>query len=166
MDVMLTSVKWQCVVVYIDGDTIFFKLPEEHLKHIEEVLGLLMATGMTLKVKKCHFISKSINYLGHMISPGKLQVAKMATEAIESLTYPKNISQIWFFHGLRHVYRRFVPGFPKIVAPLKEKLNKGEPSHFVLDDQERRAIYRLRKRPVSLPNLDAPACNYTVRNRY
>lgn len=50
--------------------TIFFKSQEENVNHIEDVfgvLGLLMAAGMTLKLKTDQCFSKLIDYIGHMI---------------------------------------------------------------------------------------------------
>lgn len=54
------SVKWQCAMIYIDEVVVFSQSPEVHVMHIKEVLGLLMASGMALKLKTCHFISKSV----------------------------------------------------------------------------------------------------------
>lgn len=50
VDDILASVKWQCAKVCIDDVIIFSKPPKEHVKHIEEVLGQLMAARMTLKL--------------------------------------------------------------------------------------------------------------------
>lgn len=58
MDVILVSVKLQCAIDYIDIVIIYSKSPEEHVNHIKEVLRLLMAAGMTLKLKKSHFFPK------------------------------------------------------------------------------------------------------------
>lgn len=98
------------------------------MKDFEEVLRLLMAAGMTLKLKKCHFFFDSIDYLGHVIDIGmlgKLHVSKTTTEAIESLQYTKDVSQMRSHLGLCKVYRHFVPGFQKIAAPLNRKLRSG-----------------------------------------
>lgn len=54
-DLIFASAKWQCAIIYTDKVIISPKSLEEHVKHIEEILRLLMAAGMTLKLKKCHF---------------------------------------------------------------------------------------------------------------
>lgn len=47
---------WPCAIFYIGDAIAFSNSPKEHMKHFEEVIGLLMAAGMTLKLKKCHFV--------------------------------------------------------------------------------------------------------------
>lgn len=49
--------------------------PEYRLKHIDEVHRVLMKAGVTIKLRTCHFYSKSSDFLGHVFAPGKLQVA-------------------------------------------------------------------------------------------
>lgn len=76
IDVVLASVKWRHALVCIDEVIIFTKTSEEHLKHIDEVLRSLKKGGVTPKLKKCHFYSKIIYYVGHVIAPGKVRVAR------------------------------------------------------------------------------------------
>lgn len=68
MNKILAFVKRQCAIVYIEDFIVFSKSPEEHVTHIDGVLRVLMASGMTLKFKKCRFFFKEIDYLGHVIS--------------------------------------------------------------------------------------------------
>jgi hypothetical protein len=42
---------------------------EQHLQHIAEVLRRLNAHNFSLKPKKCHFAVKTVEYLGHIITP-------------------------------------------------------------------------------------------------
>lgn len=123
------------------------------MKQVEEVLGLLMAAGMTLKLKKCHSFSESIDYLGHVIAPGKLKVAKATTEAIDLQSYQEDVSQMRSLLRLCVVNRHFVPGFAKNAATLNRKLKKGKPSQFVSDDRQHKAIDELKLRVVYPPVL-------------
>lgn len=110
MDVIQASVKWQFGIVYIDDIIIISKLPQQYLKHTEKILRPLKKAGMTLKLKKCHFLCMSIDYLEHVIAPSKLQVARKTTEAIAALHYPATECQMRSILGLCNVHRRFVPG--------------------------------------------------------
>lgn len=162
LDVVFASGKLWCAIVYIDDVSTVFKSLEEHVKHIKEVLGLLRAVVMTLKLKKYHFFSESIDYLGHVIAPGKLQAAKMTTQAIESLRYVEDISEMRSFLGLCNVYRRFVPCFAKNAAFLNKKLKNEKTSQFVLDYQERRAVNELKNYLVSPPVLALPRAKSNI----
>lgn len=69
-----------------------------------------------------------------------------------------------YFLGLCSVCGRFLPGFAKIAAPLNEKIKKGELSHFVLNDKQRRPVGKLKNCLASPPVLKLPPANgqYTV----
>lgn len=71
--------------MYNDDIIIFSMSPQQHLEHTEEVPRLLVDPCMTLKLKKCHFFCKFVDYLGHVIAPARLQVARETTEAIAAL---------------------------------------------------------------------------------
>lgn len=73
-------------------------------KHLEEVVGLLLAAGMRLLLKNFHFCFILIDYQGYIISPGKLQVAKTTTKAIELLPYSNWTLQRISFHTLCNLF--------------------------------------------------------------
>lgn len=64
--------KWKTALVYLDDVIIYSRTVEEHLTHVRTVLDLLKEAGVTLKLRKCEFFGRSVDYLGHTISPGRL----------------------------------------------------------------------------------------------
>ncbi len=66
--------------MYLDDVIVFSKSFEDHLRHVEEILYVLRGDGLSLKLRKCNFFKESVDYLGHVIRPGKLQVASKNTE--------------------------------------------------------------------------------------
>ena len=55
-------------VCYIDDIIIFSETFEEHMTHLEDVLGRLQKAGLKVKVSKCDFLMSKVTYLGHVIS--------------------------------------------------------------------------------------------------
>ena len=55
-------------IAYLDDIIIFSKTPEEHLTHIRRVFEILCSANLLMKLSKCHFFSKEIQYLGHILS--------------------------------------------------------------------------------------------------
>ena len=53
---------------YLDDIIIFSKTEEEHLQHLEEIFEHQKKAGLKLKLQKCSFFKKHIQYLGYLIS--------------------------------------------------------------------------------------------------
>ena len=56
------------VMGYLDDIIIYSRSEKEHLEHLEEIFIRLKAAGLKLKLEKCCFFKKPIQYLGHLIS--------------------------------------------------------------------------------------------------
>ena len=124
IDVILSGVKWKTCLVYLDDVIIFSPDRKSHLKHVDDALYLLRKAGLSLKLRKCRFFSEMVDYLGHVIRPGRLGVAERNTEALRHAAPPRTQTELRSFLGLCNVYRRFVPKFPAIAAPLNAYLTK------------------------------------------
>ena len=74
---ILAGVKWQIFLVHLDDVIVFSGSPEEHLQHLDEVLTLLGKAGVTLKALECHIFQEKVEYLGHVIRPGRVRRASM-----------------------------------------------------------------------------------------
>ena len=59
-------------MVYPDDIIVFCNTDEEHVDHLREVLTVLKEAGFSLKLKKCKFFAKYVDYLGRVIRPGRL----------------------------------------------------------------------------------------------
>ncbi len=75
---------------YIDDLVVYSKTWEEHLQHLQEVLGRIQAAGFTLKVKKCQFGRKEVHYLGHVIGGGKVRPDPGKLQAVAEYPRPQS----------------------------------------------------------------------------
>ena len=57
------------VMVYLDDIIIFSKDITSHFKALQEVLQRLQEAGLKIKVRKCQFLLKSLEYLRHVVIP-------------------------------------------------------------------------------------------------
>lgn len=85
MDVLLTKVEWYFNLDYLDGIEIFCRTPDDHVEHVQQILTLLNATGVTVNLRKCDFFTNGIDYLGDVIPPGLLKVLARTTDAVHGL---------------------------------------------------------------------------------
>ena len=120
LDIILSRYKWRTCLVYLDDVIVFSKSVEEHVQHVDEVLSCLKAAGLTLKVSKCKLCTKRVEYLGHIIRPGTLEVDQANTKSLKDAKPPVNRTQMRSFLGMVGVYRRFIDKFTKLAAPLNE----------------------------------------------
>lgn len=82
----------------------------------------LQKSGIYLKLKKCFFFQQRVDFLGHIISPGKLRIADKPCDPIRGQILSKKITDARAFLGLCNVYGRFVENFARIAHPLTERL--------------------------------------------
>ena len=165
LDIVLSPFKWRTCLIYLDDVIIFSKNYDDHLEHVEQVLSALYEANITLKIKKCVFFSNMVNYLGHIIRPGQLEIDNAHTAALREAQHPRTVTELRSFLGLCNVYRRFVQGYTDIAAPLQELLKKGVPKdlpEFTAEQEEafRKLIEAVTSPPIlALPQPDLP---YTV----
>lgn len=107
MEVILAPVKWQHALLYINDVFIFSKTPDAHSEHFESVLQLINKAGKMLKPKKHFFCLDAIDYVGHVITSGRLYIATRIVDAVHGLKYPTPTSSLRSFLGLCNVHRRF-----------------------------------------------------------
>ncbi len=100
LDILLSGFKWQSCLVYVDDVIVYSRTFEDHLDQVQMILQVLKRAGLSLNVKKCHFFKHSVDYLGHVITPGKLAVATKNTEAITNASFPTTQSGVRRFLGM------------------------------------------------------------------
>jgi Reverse transcriptase (RNA-dependent DNA polymerase)/RNase H-like domain found in reverse transcriptase len=156
MDNILSEVRRESIIVYLDDVIIFSRNFEDHVRHLEVVLRKLGEAGATLKFSKCHFFRQSVDYLGHMNLPHKLQVQAKNVKSIAKAEPPSTKTQVRSFLGLCGVYRRFVPNYTAIANPLTALTRKGTAEQFELNSEELEAFEVLKKLLRKPPTLSLP----------
>ena len=157
IDIILSGVKWKTCLVYLDDVIVFSSSRQAHLAHVAEALTLLGNAGLSLKLSKCHFFSETVDYLGHVIRPGRLGVAEKNTTALRTAPLPRTQTELRSFLGLCNVYRRFVPRFSALAAPLNALLCKGMPPQLgPISEGGIAAFNALRDRLLSPPVFALP----------
>ena len=105
-------------IAYLNNIIIFSRRAEEHLLHIKQVYEKLRSTKLSIKLSKCHFFSKDIQCLGHILSTKGICSLPSKTQAIQKMHPPTTPKQVCAFLGLVGYYRKFIKDFDKIAKLL------------------------------------------------
>ncbi|GKD53695.1 transposon ty3-G gag-pol polyprotein [Tanacetum coccineum] len=141
------------ILVFFDDILIYSKTFEEHVDHLQVVLGILEANQLFAKASKCCFAVTQVNYLGHVISSDGVQVEPDKIQAVSAWPTPTNAKGVRGFLGLAGYYRKFIKGFGGIAAPLHRLVGKAP---FQWDDSAHQAFQDLKKALTTAPTLGLP----------
>jgi hypothetical protein len=124
MNTALETFLRKFVMVFLDNILIYSPSLEEHYNHLRMVLAKLREHQFFLKHKKCAFVKKELQYLGHVISREGVATDPTKTVAMLAWPRPRNVSELRGFLGLIGYYRKFVCGFGILARPLTQLLQK------------------------------------------
>lgn len=142
------------VFVYLDDVIICTESFDKHLDILREVLSRLTKAGLTLNREKCHFCKSELHYLGYVVGAGGLMVDPAKVEAILQIPQPKSVSEVRRLIGIASWYRRFVPNFSSLTAPLCQLLKKNQV--FLWSQECENSFRTLKEYLVSAPLLSCP----------
>ncbi|CAF0922233.1 unnamed protein product [Rotaria sp. Silwood1] len=99
--------RWDYVMVSLDDILIFSRSFDEHKKHLNEILSILAKANFQVNPDKCSIAVQKIDFL-----------------TIINLPAPKTLKEANEFLGKINWYRKFIPDFARIAAPLHKVTNK------------------------------------------
>jgi hypothetical protein len=159
MQRVLKDKLYQGVMVFIDDILIYSKTAEEHAELVEWVLRRLQEEGYYAHPDKCEFFQREISFLGHMVSEKGVAVQLHKVKSVMEWPQPRTRKDVRAFLGLTGYYRKFIPHFSEIAAPLTD-LTKQDVA-FRWTDAEQKAFDTLKLRltmadVLAHPNPDRP----------
>src|SRR5258705_8956449 len=108
----------------MDDILIFSGTMEEHRRIVKEVLQILRANRLYLKLKKCEFKQPEINYLGLKIAFDKIMMDSVKVQGVADWPTPQNTTEVRSFLGFTNFYRQFIRDFSNIAKPMNALLQK------------------------------------------
>ena len=154
---------------YLDDIITYSRTEKEHLEHLEEIFNRLRAAGLKLKLEKCSFFKKHIQYLGHLISADGIQPLPEKLESIAKMPTPKTPKEVKHFFGLVGYYRKFVPRFTDILRVLAHLTKKDVEFKWTPECEKCFQILKefLQQAPIlNYPNSQANYTLYTDASKY
>lgn len=142
------------VYVYLDDLVIMSDSIKEHLELLAEVGRRLSAAGLTINLKKSKFLQKQIKYLGYIVDSSGLRADPDKITPVINYPAPTTTKECRRFIGMSSWYRRFIPNFSILSAPISDLVRKGK--KFVWTSEANEAFIKLKEALVSPPVLSNP----------
>lgn len=142
------------VFVYLDDIIIVTQDFDKHLEILREVFNRLSNSGLTVARDKCQFCRKSLKFLGFVVDDTGLHVDPEKVSAIVNMPPPQNTTEVRRIIGMASWYRRFIPNFSSVVAPITNLLKKN--TKFVWSQECEAAFSSIKGNLVSSPVMCCP----------
>ena len=154
MEVLLAGLNWKRCLIYIDDLLIFGATYQACLANLQEVLSKLKEANLKVKPKKCFLFQEEVAYLGHIVSRHGVKPNPDNTARVRLWPAPTTVKDVRQFLGLCSYYRRWIPGFATIAAPLHNLTKKEVP--FTWCNQCEAAMQQLKDLLCDAPILAYP----------
>ncbi|GFW09181.1 retrovirus-related Pol polyprotein from transposon 17.6 [Trichonephila clavipes] len=131
------------VISYLDDLVIPAKNEQEGLEKLKIIFEVAKKYGLEIRFKKCQFLKKKIEFLGHIVESGTIKPSPTKTLAVRKFPEPTTIKQVQSFLGLTGYFRKYIKDYSKIAKPLRDLTRKE--NLFVFGIQQKEAFEKLKK---------------------
>lgn len=145
------------VFVFVDDIIIVSPDFDSHISLLIKVYNKLKMANLRINFSKSIFIRNEPKYLGYVVNSKGLHVDPGKVEAILNFPTPTNKTEVKRFIGTASWYRRFVPNFSTIAAPLKKLTSSSKKAKpFIWSKEADDSFCKLKECLVSAPILSCP----------
>ncbi|KAG6612102.1 uncharacterized protein IUM83_15004 [Phytophthora cinnamomi] len=154
MENVLIDLKWRTCLVYLDDCVVFSEDFPTHLMRVKQVLERFRSAGFKLKMKKCKWGRDQVAFLGHIVTPSGTLPNPEKVKAVMNVQRPHDLHTVRAFLGPTSYFRRYIPGYAAISAPIERLKAKGVP--FAWNDDCESAFMQLKRKLMEPPILVYP----------
>ena len=154
LEIVLSGLTLDTCLCYFDYIVIPSKSLTQQCDRLSAVLTRFRQHNLRVKASKCCFGADKVSYLGHIVSSDGVHTDPAKIKAVSQLVPPSTVEQVRSFLGLVGYYRRFIPNFASLAAPLVALTKKG--SKFLWEESQHNSFHSLKNHICSAPILAYP----------
>jgi hypothetical protein len=109
-------------IVYLDDILIFSQTEEEHERHVHEVLRRLKQHDLYVKLSKCNFHEREVNFLGFIVGQNGIRIDPEHSQTMADWPVPASFNNIQVFLGFTRYFCCFIHQYSRITVPLMNML--------------------------------------------
>ena len=151
MDLVLSGLKNEKVLCYVDDLIIYSRTIEEHLQKLDKVLSRLKSENLLLQPSKCKLLYNEISVLGFIVNSEGVKIDPSMLNAVTKLENPKTKKHVQKLLGFFSYFRKFIRNFGDIVRPMQRLLPNE--AKFEWKEEQQEALNTMKKALVTAPVL-------------
>jgi len=142
---------------FIDDILVATDTEKGHDELVDEVLRRLEENDLFMKLEKCKWKVREVEFLGVVIGPKGVEMQKEKVEGVLNWLAPRNVKEVQKFLGLANYYRKFIKDFAQIAAPLHVLVRKEQKWKWKKEQEEAfgklKAVFTM-KPVLAIPDID------------
>ena len=145
------------VFVYLDDIVIVTQTFDKHMDILREVFARLKKAGLVVghdDDDKCHCCRPELKFLGYVVNDKGLHCDPDKVSAILNIPPTKKVSEVRRILGMTSWYRRLIPNFATLVAPVTNLLRKN--AKFLWSAECNSAFEAIKEHLISSPVMSCP----------
>ena len=112
------------VAVFIDDVIAGMETEKGHDELVAEVIKRLEENNLYVKLEKCKWKVREVEFLGVVIGPEGIKMEKEKVKGVLEWPMPKCVKDVQKFLGLANYYRQFIERFAIVARPLHNLVKK------------------------------------------
>jgi len=149
------------VAVFIDDVIVGMEMEEGHDELVAEVVKRLEENDLYVKLEKCKWKVREVEFLGVVIGPEGIKMEKEKVKGVLEWPTLKCVKDIQKFLGLANYYHWFIEGFVIVARPLHNLVKKDKKWEWM--EREENVFKELKERFTKKPVLAAPDIDKKMR---
>lgn len=110
---------------------------------IDTVLKRCRDNNLVVRLSKCEFFRKNLQFLGYQLSENGITVPEKRIKILLNFPYPKTVTEAMRYQGAHMYYLRQTPELSALMSPLSREISKGK--NYTLTDEIKIGIDKLRE---------------------
>lgn len=144
---------------YVDDFIICTETFEQHMKILTIIAKRLADAGLTISPSKSNFCFKRLEFLGYILSEEGLSTNPDKVSAIHKFPCPTTAKEARRLIGAAGWYRKFIPNFAEITAPISDLYKGNKKGKIDWTDEAEKAFITLKEKLTTTPVLAMPDYN-------
>ena len=141
---------------YVDDVIVHSPTWKSHLGTLQALFARVRQASLTVKPSKCHVGYLQVDFVGHQVGSGMMFTQSDKVDKVKRAEIPRTQTQVRSFLGLTCYYRKFIPHYASLTAPLSDLTKKGAPTSVQWNDSLDTCFNELKALMCCAPVLKLP----------